>query len=150
MYPSRALICAIILLTGGALTGERTSAQETAIPPAIVDAYNEGTRLVHEGRYQNALERFEFVLSESHLLDDRHMAQVYNNMAYAHLGLGDVPAAMDAALKAVEIGKGAPPKVDTLGDVYRAAGMKGEMCASYRQACDAGLEGSCRKREQHC
>ena len=72
---------------------------------------------------------------------------VYNEMAYAYIGLDDFDAAMDVAELQVKLAPGDANAYDTLGDVYKSKGNLEKALELYRTACALGMQTSCERRE---
>lgn len=72
---------------------------------------------------------------------------VYNEMAYAYLGLDQLDAALGAAQFQIKLAPGDPNAYDTLGDVHKTRGDLEKAIQAYRTACALGMQASCERRE---
>lgn len=72
---------------------------------------------------------------------------VYNEMAYAYIGLEQLDAALGAAQFQVKLAPGDPNAYDTLGDVYKNRGEMKQAIEAFQTACALGMKTSCERRE---
>jgi hypothetical protein len=124
------------------------------IPPSQL-FYEHAQDALKENRYNEALEKLQFALQsledeQDKVVKNHNTAVVYNSMAYAYIGLGRIGDAKTSVATAIRYDNNEPNYIDTLGDVYKAAGDYVRSCAQYSAACVRGVTESCTKKQGVC
>ncbi len=103
---------------------------EICVPDEVRLPFLEGMKLLENGKYEDALDRFE------QMLDQGESAEIYYNIGYIKTVKGEYAGAIEAFRKATKLDRYFAKAYEAMGRAFKAMGKTKESAATLKKAAD--------------